>query len=200
MTFERAELEAMHHGLIRDVARNQGIRTGRMSRKELVNAILSLALEDLPVDDADARYMGRAIRYAEYAQSTGRAPYGCVIVNEDGIELGRGLGSGTKRDPISHSELHAIREASANHGGLLRGCTLYSTHEPCSMCCGAITHAKLSRVVYGSARADLRHLYREYDRSVHERLDDTSEPPDVLGGVLRDACIRLLDPANREDA
>lgn len=144
--------------------------------------------------DPDERRMQQAIEWGRYAFHHGEAPYGCLIVDHRGLIVGHSWGSGTDADPTRHSEILAIQQACRARNALLIGCTLYSTHEPCAMCCGAINHAKLSRVVYGSSRADLPHLYRQYERSVTERLRDTSEPPEVLGGVLRELCIALLQP------
>ncbi len=141
----------------------------------------------------DGRNMRRAIHLAQVGLNLGVDPYGCVIVDQHGDYIGVGIGTGSDTDPTAHSEMHAIQEACHSRG-LLHGCTLVSTHEPCAMCCGAITHAKLSRVVYGSSRADLPHQYRQCHRDVTERLGDTSEPPEVIGGVLRDECIALLLP------
>lgn len=139
----------------------------------------------------DERYMWQAIRLAKAGARFGQLePYGCLVVDAQGMVIGRGIGTGHEFNPIAHSELDAIQEA-CDVVGLLHGCTIFSTHEPCSMCCGAINHAKLSRVVYGSSRADLPHMYRSCHRSVTERLGDTSTPPEVIGGVLRDKCIAL---------
>jgi len=141
--------------------------------------------------DWDAVRMVEAIQIAKSARDVGDRPFGCIITDEQGKYLATASGSETPTDPTCHSEVVAIREACRLHGGLLHGCTIYSTHEPCMMCCGAILHAKLARVVYGSARIDLPQLFREYDTPLEGRLGDTSHPP-TIRRVEIGACIDLF--------
>jgi tRNA(Arg) A34 adenosine deaminase TadA len=137
--------------------------------------------------------MEQAIWKAEVAAQKGLAPFGCVIVKPPGdTAIGWGFGSETPIDPTLHSEMVAIRMACAYLGGLLEDCTLYSTHEPCMMCCGAINHAKISRVVYGSSRADLPERFRQRHVSAEDLLSDTSYPAVVVGGLYRERCVRLF--------
>jgi tRNA(adenine34) deaminase len=123
----------------------------------------------------------------------GERPFGCVITTEYDVVIATSSGSELLLDVTRHSELVAIRQAQGRMDGLLRGCTLYSTHEPCLMCAGACCHAKLSRVVFGSYRNDLPLLFRKRRLPVEVLLEDTSQPPEVVSGVLRDECIRLFD-------
>lgn len=140
----------------------------------------------------DERWMGRAIRLAVQARAEGLRPFGCVIVLGS-TPLAHTWGSETPTDPTRHSELVAIRRACRTLKGLLHGATLYSTHEPCAMCCGAICHAKISRVVFGSYREDLPSLFRQREYGVEELLVDTSVPVEVTGGVLREECAALFN-------
>ena len=97
------------------------------------------------------RYMDRAIELARKAMNEGNGPTGCVIVR-DGRVLGesRNLVE-TTVDPTAHSELLAIRNAAASLKTTdLTGATLYTTMEPCPMCCGAIIMANISTVVLGA--------------------------------------------------
>lgn len=139
----------------------------------------------------DEFFMTYAIAAAEEALSRGMRPFGNAIVDQFGAIIGTGLGSETTTDPTRHSEMGAIRAACASSSGLLNGCTLYSTHEPCLMCTGAILHAKLSRVVWGSFRQDLPDLFRPLAVGL-ARWGDTTRPPEVMGGVLRGQCIALF--------
>lgn len=140
----------------------------------------------------DEFFMECALYYAHRASLQGQRPFGNVVVDEHGMIIGAGGGSELPSDPTRHSEMDAIRMACRDRGGLLKGCTLYSTHEPCLMCTGAILHAKLSRVVYGSCRDDLPSLFRPLTVG-HARWEDTTHPPDVESGVLRVQCIALFD-------
>lgn len=122
-------------------------------------------------------------------------PFGCLIVADDHV-FARAGGTGNHGDPTAHSEMQAIQYATefahSNGHDLLKGFTLYSTHEPCAMCCGAINHAKISRVVWGSYRDDLPALFR-HKMPAELLLGDTSHPPQITGGVLRQECIDLFN-------
>jgi tRNA(adenine34) deaminase len=144
-------------------------------------------------------FMMLAVLEARDAQERGEAPFGCIIVNPDNHIIGRASGTHTALDPIRHSEVVAIQQACLRSrgrpeedGALLQGCTIYSTHEPCAMCCGAINHAKLSTVVFGSFRSDLPTLFRPYNTPVTRRLRDTSHPPRIDVALRRD-CVHLFD-------
>jgi tRNA(adenine34) deaminase len=139
----------------------------------------------------DGPNMELAINLAKLALWEGRAGYGCLIIDAAGRYLGAGRGSETPTDCTCHSEVVAIRESMARAGGLLHGATLYSTFEPCMFCCGAINHAKVSRVVWGAGRDDLPHLYRQRYFSAGDLLHDTSDPPLYRAGVLRAECMRV---------
>lgn len=147
--------------------------------------------------ERDAAAMQKAIQLALRAEYFGERPFGCVILNADGQEIGEGYGSeetlvGEVIDPTRHSELIAIRQACRHQRGLLQGCTLYTTHEPCRMCIGAIQHAKLQRVVWGSSRRDLPGLFRDRQHGGRAAILDTSNPPIITAGLMRDECVALF--------
>jgi tRNA(adenine34) deaminase len=96
--------------------------------------------------------MSAALREAQRAAHQNEVPVGAVIVR-DGRIISRAhnqpLGL---QDPTAHAEILALRRAARKVGNYrLPGCTLYVTIEPCAMCAGAITQARLRRVVYGAA-------------------------------------------------
>lgn len=141
----------------------------------------------------DVAFMEMAIEEARVAASRGERPFGCVIVGPDLTVLSRAGGSETPIDPTRHSEIEAIRAACGVRDSLLRECTLYSTHEPCLMCIGAINHAKLSRVVWGSRRRNLPDLFRQRKDGARWLLADTTHPPFMRSGVLQRECVALFD-------
>jgi tRNA(adenine34) deaminase len=99
----------------------------------------------------DELWMEEALREARRAAALGEVPVGAVVVRE-GVIIGRGHNRPiTDSDPTAHAELFALREAGKTVGNYrLDGCELFVTLEPCSMCAGAITHARVKRLIYGA--------------------------------------------------
>lgn len=97
------------------------------------------------------REMEEALRLAREAAAAGEVPVGAVVA-KNGVVLGRGRNRREQNgDVAAHAEIEAIRDAAAAVGDWrLPGCELFVTLEPCAMCCGAILHARLSRVVFGA--------------------------------------------------
>jgi tRNA(adenine34) deaminase len=95
--------------------------------------------------------MQRALDLAAQAGRDGGVPVGAVIVR-DGVIIGEGVNPPPgHNDPSAHAELIAIRAAAARLGrDRLDGCDLYVTLEPCAMCAGAISHARIARLYYGA--------------------------------------------------
>jgi len=134
-------------------------------------------------------FMESALDEARKAFDEGEIPVGCVIV-KDGKIIARGRNMRENlNDPTAHAEIIAIREA-AKEGWRLNECEIYVTLEPCPMCAGAISQARLKRLVFGA-----------YDKkygcagSVYRICEDPafgwyckSE-----GGILREKCAALID-------
>ncbi|MBC2779021.1 nucleoside deaminase [Parasphingopyxis marina] len=96
--------------------------------------------------------MRRALELAEMAARAGEVPVGAVITRGDGIIAEAANAMRASGDPTDHAEMRAIRLASTALGtGRLDGCDLWVTLEPCAMCAGAIAHARLERLYYGTA-------------------------------------------------
>ena len=96
--------------------------------------------------------MREALALAREAEAAGEVPVGAVLVKEGAvIARGRNRPIGAC-DPTAHAEIEALRAGAAALGNYrLTGCTLYATIEPCSMCAGALVHARIARLVYGAA-------------------------------------------------
>jgi tRNA(adenine34) deaminase len=134
--------------------------------------------------------MRRAIALAARAAAEGEVPVGAVVVLDDAI-----IGEGWNRpivmhDPSAHAEVMALRDAGARQRNYrLGGAALYVTLEPCTMCIGAMFHARIGRVIYGApdpktgAAGSLLDLFGE------SRLNHHAS---VTGGVLAEDCGRLL--------
>ena len=128
--------------------------------------------------------MRLALEEAQAAAGRGETPVGAVILDPaTGQVLARaGNGPIGAHDPTAHAEIAAIRAAAAALGNYrLTGLTLVVTLEPCAMCAGAISHARLGRVVFGAddpKGGAVIHGPRFFDQpTCHWR-------PSVSGGVL----------------
>ena len=96
--------------------------------------------------------MDLALKAAETAGKSGEVPIGCVIVRDGAVVAQAGNRTLTDRDPTAHAELLALRDAAAKLGSeRLVDCDLYVTLEPCAMCAGAISFARIRRLYYGAA-------------------------------------------------
>ncbi len=135
---------------------------------------------------SDIDYMNMALQQAGIAAEKGEVPVGAVLVTEDGQRFASHNAPITTHDASAHAEMRVIRDAcKAVNNYRLTGATLYVTLEPCTMCAGAIVHARIARVVYGAtdpktgAVESLSHVLSD------ERLN---HQPEVVSGVLANEC------------
>ena len=134
--------------------------------------------------------MRAALVEARVGLAAGEVPVGAVVVLDD-IIIGQAHNAPIALvDPTAHAEVLALREAARKAGNYrLPRATLYATLEPCVMCCGAIIHARLARVVYGAADPKAGAI-----ASRHRLLDDgrSSHHIETVRGVLEDESGALL--------
>lgn len=99
----------------------------------------------------DIQWMEQALQLAQKAADADEVPVGAVVVL-DGKVIGEGWNQPISgHDPTAHAEIMALRDAAKRMGNYrLSGATLYVTIEPCTMCAGAIVHARVRRVVFGA--------------------------------------------------
>ena len=98
------------------------------------------------------RAMDAALAEARIAESLGEVPIGAVITHQGTIIARTGNRTRTTHDPTAHAEILAIRMACEALGTQrIDGCDLYVTLEPCAMCAGAISHARIRRLYYGAS-------------------------------------------------
>ncbi len=118
-------------------------------------------------------------------------PVGAVILDEAGAVIARARNSKEiDHDPTAHAEIVAIRQAARARGSWrLTGLTLVVTLEPCTMCAGAVTAARLARVVYGAEDPKAGAVGSLWDVLRDARLNHR---PEVIGGVLASECGALL--------
>lgn len=102
--------------------------------------------------EQDNKFMQRALEEARLAAASGEAPIGAVVVSAEG-ELLAAAGNAPigSHDPTGHAEIRAMREAAARLDNYrLSSATLYVTLEPCAMCAGAISHARIAKLVFAA--------------------------------------------------
>jgi len=138
----------------------------------------------------DKHYMNLALQQAEIAGRMGEVPVGSVLVLSDGTEFVAHNAPISSHDTTAHAEVRAIRAACKATGNYrLAGSTLYVTLEPCTMCAGAIIHARIGRVVYAATDPKTGAVESLYQILSDPRLN---HQPEVLGGAQADACAALL--------
>jgi tRNA(adenine34) deaminase len=135
--------------------------------------------------------MRAALAEAEAAVATGDVPVGAVVLDQAGTIIARGRNRReADGDPTAHAEIVAIREAARAVGGWrLDGLTLVVTLEPCTMCAGAITAARLGRLVYGASDPRAGAVGSLWDVVRDQRL---VPKPEVIGGVLADDGLSVI--------
>jgi tRNA(adenine34) deaminase len=135
-------------------------------------------------------FMDLALAEARAAAAEGEVPVGCVIVR-DGAVIVRGRNRTlADHDPTAHAEMLALRAAAAALGTeRLAACDVYVTLEPCTMCAGALSFARIRRLYYGAADPKggaVDSGVRFFDQpTCHHR-------PDVYGGIAEQEAAALL--------
>lgn len=135
--------------------------------------------------------MRLALDVARIAPQTGDIPVGAIVINSDGVVIGKGFNEReANNDPTAHAEVVAIRNAANRlQKSRLDGCTLIVTLEPCAMCAGAIAQSRISKVVFGA--------WDEKAGAVGSVWDVLRDPRsifkvEVAAGVLEKECAELL--------
>jgi tRNA(adenine34) deaminase len=118
-------------------------------------------------------------------------PVGAVVFDADGVEL---AAAGNEReatgDPTAHAEILVLRRAALLTGTWrLTGCTLVVTLEPCTMCAGALTLARVSTLVFGAWEPKTGAVGSLWDVVRDRRLNHR---PEVYPGVLEEECMALM--------
>ena len=140
--------------------------------------------------------MRAALDQALEAGRRGEVPVGAVVVVDDAI-VGAGFNQPIGgQDPTAHAEIVAMREAARRLGNYrLTGATLYVTIEPCQMCVGAMIHARIARLVYGTREPKAGAIESALRAHEHPALNHRIT---ATGGVLEEECRQMIQGFFRE--
>ena len=138
----------------------------------------------------DDQWMGLAIQQALLAEAMDEVPVGAVLVQDNTIIVSAHNQPITNNDPTAHAEIQLLRAAGKKLNNYrLPNTTLYVTLEPCTMCLGAMIHARVSRVVFGAYDQKTGVCGSCQDLSSSDCFNHSIE---VEGGILADECKNLL--------
>jgi tRNA(adenine34) deaminase len=138
----------------------------------------------------DESYMRRALELACLGEQLGEIPVGAVIVN-NGEVIGEGFNQPiSSHDPTAHAEIVAMRMAAQQMQNYrLVGATLYVTLEPCTMCVGALIHARIARLVYGTTEPKAGAVESRSEMLKNEFFNHHME---YTGGICSSECQQQL--------
>jgi len=140
----------------------------------------------------DQSFMQLALAEAQAAAEAGEVPVGAVIVDpaDDTVIAAAGNAPIAGHDPTAHAEIRAIRLAAEKRGNYrLTGLELFVTLEPCAMCVGAISFARIGRLVYGASDEKggaVEHGPRFFEQSI------CHWSPNIQSGIMADASATML--------
>jgi tRNA(adenine34) deaminase len=138
----------------------------------------------------DRYWMRLALGEASAAFDKGEVPVGCLVVHDDEVIAKAHNRVEESGDPLAHAEIIALGEAAKSRGReLLADCVVYVTIEPCVMCIGAMSIARIPKLVYGAGEprtgACGGRLGLAFDAAFEPRIA-------IIGGVEREECARLM--------
>jgi len=141
-------------------------------------------------------WMQQAIALARLASREGEVPVGAVLVKDEEI-VGRGINKMiTDSDPTAHAEIVALRDAASNLANYrLPGTELYVTIEPCTMCAGALIHARVSCLCFGAREPRAGSIVSTQKVLQNSALNHRLE---VIEGICQKECSELMTSFFRE--
>jgi len=144
-----------------------------------------------PFGADDINAMRIALELAAEAEAAGEVPVGAIVLDGAGKVVGKGFNCTISgHDPTGHAEIVALRQAAQALGNYrLPEASLFVTLEPCAMCVGAILHARLARVVYGTADPKTGACHSVLNVPAIAQLNHQTR---VEGGLLAQECGEML--------
>ncbi|QWE18054.1 tRNA adenosine(34) deaminase TadA [Polynucleobacter corsicus] len=140
--------------------------------------------------ELDRQFMQQALEQAKLAAAAGEVPVGAVLVRDDQV-ISRGFNQPIgNSDPSAHAEMMALRSAAQDESNYrLPGTTLYVTLEPCTMCAGAMLHARVERVVFGAADPKTGAAGSVLNVFSEKQINHQTQ---VEGGIMSEECGQIL--------
>jgi tRNA(adenine34) deaminase len=151
-----------------------------------LRAFIGVAMNQKHVD-----FMKRALSEARKAVQKNEIPIGAVLIAENDERLSAAHNQTiTSRDPTAHAEILALRSAAEKIGNYrLLNTTLYVTVEPCPMCMGALLHARVSRIVFGTRDPKWGAAGSLYNLAEDHRFN---HQPEIIEGICLSECRKLM--------
>lgn len=152
------------------------------------------------MNNNDITFIRRSIEIAQQARENGNHPFGALLVNEHGhilLEVENSVI--THQDCTGHAETNLMRLASKKYPrDVLEKCTLYTSTEPCAMCCGAIFWGNVRRVVFGLSEAGLYNMIDNDSEEIlffpcRELFAKGQKSIEVVGPVLEQEAQKVHD-------
>jgi len=140
--------------------------------------------------ELDRQFMQQALDQAKLAAIAGEVPVGAVLVR-DGQVISTGFNQPiSNSDPSAHAEMMALRSAAQDESNYrLPGTTLYVTLEPCTMCAGAMLHARVERVVFGATDPKTGAAGSVMNVFLEKQINHQTQ---VEGGIMSEECGQIL--------
>jgi len=140
--------------------------------------------------ELDRQFMQQALEQAKLAAAAGEVPVGAVLVR-NGQVISSGFNQPiSNSDPSAHAEMMALRSAAQDESNYrLPGTTLYVTLEPCTMCAGAMLHARVERVVFGAADPKTGAAGSILNVFSEKQINHQTQ---VEGGIMSEECGQIL--------
>ncbi|MBO6585615.1 MAG: nucleoside deaminase [Gracilimonas sp.] len=143
----------------------------------------------------DEELIRHCLRLAQEAKDLGDGAYGALITDETGNIIARAGNTTNSENSVTyHAEINAIQQAEYNRGkGKLKGCTLYSSAEPCPMCASAIVWSGIEKVVFGASISALKNFgVQQIDIESRDILTKADHKIEVKGPVLEQEALQLF--------
>lgn len=164
------------------------------AKASLLTFLLILAAPLALAEDQDKAYMRQAIALARAAMDRGDQPFGALLVKDGKVLAAVSNSVNTDNNVTHHAETNALAACARQHGHqAARGATLYTSCEPCAMCCGAAYLFGVKRVVYGLSDARFAKITGwSEDFDPRKFFGQTVSGVQLTGPVLEDEAAKVM--------